>query len=68
MHSIHINLHETFVEVLDELVESGLYPNRTELIKEALGEHHAIKRLIDKRRQKILNEMIDSIPKPKPLP
>lgn len=61
MPRIHINVSENLLRILDLLVESKLYKNRTELITEALLNYQPVKRLWEKEQARLIEQVTKAI-------
>ena len=63
MRSIHINVPDELLEIIDKMVESGLYKNRTEVIHQALISYEPIRHILSRRRIAILEKIIKELNK-----
>ena len=63
MKSIHINVPDDLLEIINKLVESGLYKNRTEVIHQALINYEPIRHILRRKQIEIIEKITKEVSK-----
>ena len=63
MKSIHINVPDDLLEIIDKMVESGLYKNRTEVIHQALINYEPIRHILRRKQIEIIEKITKEVSK-----
>ena len=61
MKSIHVNVPDDLLTIIDKMVESRLYKNRTEVIHQALINYEPIRHILSRKRIEIIEKIIKEL-------